>query len=159
MRLSRNTILTLIALLVIAGLLALAQAFMNPYLLRILNLCAVYSIFAVTFNLIFGYTGQFSLGHAGFAAVGAYVAALLTLSPSQKISNFFLKPIVPFLANVELPFLPALIIGGIVASLVGSLIAWPALRLRGDYLAIATLGFSEIIRILLVNIKLKETSP
>ena len=153
MRLSRNTILTLIALLVIAGLLALAQAFMNPYLLRILNLCAVYSIFAVTFNLIFGYTGQFSLGHAGFAAVGAYVAALLTLSPSQKISNFFLKPIVPFLANVELPFLPALIIGGIVASLVGSLIAWPALRLRGDYLAIATLGFSEIIRILLVNMQ------
>ena len=153
MKLSRNTILTLVALVVVAGLLTLAQNFLNPYLLRILNLCAIFSIYAVTFNLVFGYTGQFSLGHAGFAAVGAYVAALLTLTPAQKISNFFLKPIVPLLANVEFPFLPALIVGGLLASLVGSLIAWPALRLRGDYLAIATLGFSEIIRILLVNMQ------
>lgn len=150
---SRNTFLTLGALVILAGLLALAQAFLNPYLLRILNLCAIFSIFSITFNLIFGYTGQFSLGHAGFAAVGAYVAALLTLSPEQKAVNFFLEPIIPILANLEIPFLPALILGGLFAALVGSLIAWPALRLRGDYLAIATLGFSEIIRVLLVNMQ------
>ena len=153
MKLSRNTILTLVALVVVVVLLALAEKYLNPYLLRILNLCAIFSIYSVTFNLVFGYTGQFSLGHAGFAAVGAYVAALLTLTPTQKVSNFFLQPIVPLLSKVEIPFLPALVIGGILAALVGSFIAWPALRLRGDYLAIATLGFSEIIRILLVNMQ------
>jgi len=153
MTLKRNTVLTLVALVVFAGLLYYAQNTFNPYILRIINLCAVYTIFAVTFNLIFGYTGQFSLGHAGFAAVGAYVSALLTMTPAQKTVNFFLKPIVPFLGNLELPFLPALIIAGIVATFIGSLIAWPALRLRGDYLAIATLGFSEIIRVLLVNLQ------
>jgi branched-chain amino acid transport system permease protein len=147
----RNLLMTLIALVIFAGLLYYAQASLNPYILRVLNLCAVYTIFAVTFNLIFGYTGQFSLGHAGFAAVGAYVAALLTMSPAQKAQNFFLTPIITPLANLQISFLPALILAGLFAALIGSLVAWPALRLRGDYLAIATLGFSEIIRVLLVN--------
>jgi len=149
----RNLLLTIAALLLFTGFLYYAQHTFNPYILRILNLSAVFTIFAVTFNLIFGYTGQFSLGHAGFAAVGAYVAALLTMSASQKASNFFLTPIIAPLANVEIPFLPALVLAGLIAALVGSLVAWPALRLRGDYLAIATLGFSEIIRILLVNLQ------
>lgn len=153
MKIKRNTILTIAAIVVFYGLLAVADSFLNTYWLRILNLCAVYTIFAVTFNLIYGYTGQFSLGHAGFAAIGAYVGALLTMSPAQKQANFFLQPIVPFLADLEVPFLPTLIIAGVVAAFIGSLIAWPALRLRGDYLAIATLGFSEIIRILLVNLQ------
>jgi len=153
MKLSRNHRLTLVALLVLVGLLFLANNFLNTYYQRILNLCAIYSIFAVTFNLIFGYTGQFSLGHAGFAAVGAYIAGLLTLSPAQKAANFFLAPIVPPLANLEVAFFPALVLSGIGATLIGALIAWPALRLRGDYLAIATLGFSEIIRVLLVNMQ------
>ena len=153
MKIKRNTILTIAAIAVFYGLLAVADSFLNTYWLRILNLCAVYTIFAVTFNLIYGYTGQFSLGHAGFAAIGAYVGALLTMSPAQKQANFFLQPIVPFLADLEVPFLPTLIIAGVVAAFIGSLIAWPALRLRGDYLAIATLGFSEIIRIFLVNLQ------
>lgn len=153
MKIQRNHLLTAAALIFFAGFLYYAQHTFNPYILRILNLCAVYTIFAVTFNLIFGYTGQFSLGHAGFAAVGAYVAALLTMSPAQKAANFFLKPIVPLLANLEFPFLPAILLAGVFAALVGSLVAWPALRLRGDYLAIATLGFSEIIRVLLVNLQ------
>ncbi|TLN24186.1 branched-chain amino acid ABC transporter permease [bacterium] len=153
MKIKRNTLLTLAAIVVFYALLFIAERYLNTYLLRILNLCAVYTIFAVTFNLIFGYTGQFSLGHAGFAAIGAYVGALLTLSPAQKAANFFLQPILPFLANLEVPFLPTLIIAGILAAFIGSLIAWPALRLRGDYLAIATLGFSEIIRIFLVNLQ------
>lgn len=153
MKLKRNTILTIIALVLIGILLVLGDSFLNPYYKRILNLSAIYSIFAVTFNLLFGYTGQFSLGHAGFAAIGAYVAALLTLSPEQKAANFFLKPIVPFLSNLEVPFLFSLILGGIITALIALLIAWPALRMRGDYLAIATLGFSEIIRVLLVNMQ------
>lgn len=153
MKLKRNTILTIIALLVIVVLLYFAESSLNPYYRRILNLCAIYSIFSVTFNLIFGYTGQFSLGHAGFAAIGAYVAALLTLSPTQKAVNFFLKPIISPLANLEIPFLFALIVGGLLTAILSMVIAWPALRLRGDYLAIATLGFSEIIRSLMVNMQ------
>src|SRR5690554_3992222 len=109
--LTRNRILTVASLILFIGFLIWAQNNLDPYKLRILNLCAIYAIFAVTFNLIFGFTGQLSLGHAGFAAVGAYTAAVLT----------------------------------------GLLIGWPALRLRGDYLAIATLGFSEIIRVICVN--------
>lgn len=153
MKLNRNTILTIITLIVIVLLLFLGEIFLNPYYKRILNLCAIYAMFAVTFNLIFGYTGQFSLGHAGFAAIGAYTAALLTLSPDQKAVNFFLKPIVPLLEKVEAPFIIALIAGGLLTTVISLLIAWPALRLRGDYLAIATLGFSEIIRVLLVNMQ------
>ncbi len=148
---TRNRILTLISLAVLAGFLAYAQANFNPYVLRIMNLCAIFTIFSVTFNLIFGYTGQFSLGHAGFAAVGAYTAALLTMTADQKSANFFLQPIVPWLADVQWPFLPAILLGGVLAALVGFLIGFPALRLRGDYLAIATLGFGEVIRVIFVN--------
>jgi len=153
MKLNRKAIYSILALIVLVILLFFAESSLNPYYKRILNLCAIYGIFSVTFNLIFGYTGQFSLGHAGFAAIGAYVAALLTLSPTQKAVNFFLKPIISPLANIETPFILALIVGGLITALLSMLIAWPALRLRGDYLAIATLGFSEIIRVLMVNMQ------
>src|SRR5690554_1667040 len=111
-----NRILTAVALVAFAAFLVYAQTNWDDYRLRILNLCAVFTIFAVTFNLIYGYTGQFSLGHAGFAAIGAYAAALLTMTPDQKASNFFLEPIVPLLRNVEWPFLPALLVGGVLRS-------------------------------------------
>ena len=90
-------------------------------------------ILAASLNLINGYTGQFSLGHAGFMAVGAYVGVVLT-------------------ANFHMPFVVALIAGGIAAGFLGFLVGIPTLRLRGDYLAIITLGFGEIIRITLNNI-------
>ncbi|HHH83498.1 MAG TPA: branched-chain amino acid ABC transporter permease [Chloroflexi bacterium] len=148
---TRNRILTLAALILLGGLLALAEGNLDPYKLRVLNLCAIFTIFAVTFNLIYGFTGQFSLGHAGFAAIGAYAAALLTMTPEQKVANFFLQPIVPLLADIQWPFLPAMLLGGILAAIVGFLVGFPALRLRSDYLAIATLGFGEIVRVLFVN--------
>ena len=151
--LSRNRILTWITLVLFAGFLFYAQNHYNSYILRIMNLCAVYTIFAVTFNLIFGYTGQFSLGHAGFAAVGAYAAALLTMTAAQKEANFFLKPIIPLLANVEWHFLPSLLMAGLMAAVVALIVGGPALRLRGDYLAMATLGFGEIIRVVFVNLQ------
>ena len=91
-------------------------------------------ILSVSLNLINGYTGQFSLGHAGFMAVGAYVGVVLT-------------------TNFHVPFLLALIAGGIAAAFLGFLIGLPTLRLRGDYLAIATLGLGEIIRIVIMNIE------
>jgi branched-chain amino acid transport system permease protein len=86
-------------------------------------------------------------------ALGAYVSALLTMSPAQKEVNFFLAPIVPWLANVQLPFIPALIIAGLIAGIAGFLIGAPVLRLRDDYLAIATLGFAEIIRVVITNLQ------
>jgi branched-chain amino acid transport system permease protein len=86
-------------------------------------------------------------------AVGAYTCAILTLSPAQKAANFLLQPIVPWLANVHIPFVPSLIIGGLFAGFIGWLLGVIALRLRDDYLAIATLGFSEIIRVILTNLQ------
>jgi branched-chain amino acid transport system permease protein len=89
-------------------------------------------ILGVSLNLINGFTGQFSLGHAGFMAVGAYTGAILTM-------------------KFGFPFPVTLLCGGIAAALVGLLIGLPTLRLRGDYLAIATLGFGEILRVLFIN--------
>lgn len=124
---------------------------LDAYNTRILNLCAIYVILALSMNLVNGFTGLFSLGHAGFMAVGAYATALLTMTADMKAQNFFLAPIIKPLANVTLPFFPALIIAGLLSAFVGYLIATPVLRLKGDYLAIATLGFSEIIRVVFTN--------
>ena len=90
-------------------------------------------ILAASLNLINGYTGQFSLGHAGFMAIGAYVGVILT-------------------TNFHLPFIAALVAGAAAAGLLGALIGLPTLRLRGDYLAIATLGLGEIVRIVIINV-------
>ena len=122
-----------------------------PFHLRVLNLCAIYIVLALSLNLVNGYTGMFSLGHAGFMAVGAYTYAILTMSPAHKETVFFLQPIIAPLANVQLHFALSLIIAGLMAAFFGFLVGWPALRLRDDYLAIATLGFAEIIRIVITN--------
>jgi len=90
-------------------------------------------ILAASLNLINGYTGQFSLGHAGFMAVGAYVGVVLT-------------------TNFQMAFPGAILAGGVTAGLLGALIGLPTLRLRGDYLAIATLGLGEIVRIVIINV-------
>lgn len=98
-----------------------------------LILIAINIIMAVSLNLINGYTGQFSLGHAGFMAVGAYVSAIITV-------------------KFHLPFLLAILVGALASGILGFLIGLPTLRLNGDYLAIATLGLGEIIRITILNI-------
>ena len=90
-------------------------------------------ILAVSLHVIIGITGQFSIGHAGFLAVGAYISAIFTM-------------------KLDLPFLVAILAGAVVAAIAGIIIGVPTLRLKGDYLAIATLGFAEIIRIIFVNI-------
>ena len=149
----QKNLFTLIALLVIAVFVITADKAFSSFSLRIFNLCGIYIILALSLNLINGFTGLFSLGHAGFMALGAYTSALLTMSPAQKEMNFFLAPIIAPLANIQLPFIPALIISGLVAGLAGFLIGAPVLRLRDDYLAIATLGFSEIIRVVITNLQ------
>jgi branched-chain amino acid transport system permease protein len=101
-------------------------------------------ILAVSLNLINGYTGQFSLGHAGFMAVGGYASAVITLYHSNDLLQIGMP--------AALIFFIAIIAGGLTAALFGFIVGLPALRLRGDYLAIATLGFGEIIRLSVLNI-------
>jgi len=149
----QKNIYTLILLLVLAAFIIIADKLFSSFVLRIFNLCGIYIILALSLNLINGFTGLFSLGHAGFMAVGAYTSALLTMSPASKQMNFFLAPIIAPLANLHLPFIPALIAAGLLAGLAGFLVGAPALRLRDDYLAIATLGFSEIIRVVITNLQ------
>ncbi len=101
---------------------------------RVLVLMCVFIIATVSMNLINGITGQFSLGHAGFMAVGGYTAAACT-------------------SLLHWPFAVALLVGGLAAALLGVLVGLPTLRLRGDYLAIATIGMGEIVRVLFENIQ------
>src|SRR6185437_3821968 len=106
---------------------------------------AINIILAVSLNLINGHTGQFSLGHAGFMAVGGYTAAKFTLTFEQQFNQMLPHQLQPIF------FLTALILGGLVAAVVGLAVGVPSLRLRGDYLAIVTLGFGEIIRVIFQN--------
>lgn len=146
--LDRNTLILLGVLLVAV---VVVDFFANDHVRTIANLCGIYVTLGLSMQLINGFTGLFSLGHAGFMAIGAYTVAILTISPANKEMNYFLEPIVPFLADVEWSFLPALIMGGILAAIFGFLIGAPVLRLTDDYLAIATLGFAEIIRVVFTN--------
>lgn len=122
------------ALIIYAIIMGLTSAgVLNAFWQLNLIFAGINIILAASLNLINGYTGQFSLGHAGFMAVGAYVGVVLT-------------------TNFHLPFAAALLAGGIAAGLLGALIGLPTLRLRGDYLAIATLGLGEIVRIIIINV-------
>ncbi|BEP27772.1 branched-chain amino acid ABC transporter permease [Helicovermis profundi] len=147
----RKNQLTVASIIVIFIVIAILNVTLDSYKIRILNLCAIYIILGLSMNLINGFTGLFSLGHAGFMAVGAYVSALLTMSPELKGTIFYAAPINPFIQMIHAPFPIALIIGGLVTAGVAFLIGAPVLRLNDDYLAIATLGFSEIIRVILTN--------
>jgi branched-chain amino acid transport system permease protein len=106
---------------------------LNPFYVNTLFFIGINIILAVSLHLIIGITGQFSIGHAGFLAVGAYASAIITM-------------------KLQLPFGLALVVGGLAAAVAGLIIGIPTLRLKGDYLAIATLGFGEIVRIILLNI-------
>ena len=130
----------LLAAIAFCFLVSLFKNHIQSYWLYVSYDIGVNIILAVSLNLINGYTGQFSLGHAGFMAVGAYTAAVLTNQFSS--SN-------PVLAAAV--FLGALLAGGLLAAVSGLLVGIPTLRLRGDYLAIVTLGFGEIIRVIFQN--------
>lgn len=111
----------------------LTGGMLNAFYENTLMFICINIMLAVSLHLIIGITGQFSIGHAGFLAVGAYASAIMTM-------------------KLEFPFFVALIAGGVAAALAGMVIGIPSLRLKGDYLAIATLGFGEIVRIVFLNI-------
>jgi branched-chain amino acid transport system permease protein len=118
------------------------------YVVRILLFCGINAILAVGLNLINGTTGQFSIGHAGFMAVGAYTAAWIVMQLEMSLYGGRTDLA---LYEVAIVFLPALLMGGLMAALAGVVVGVPSLHLRGDYLAIVTLGFGEIIRLIFNN--------
>lgn len=118
----------------------------SPFLVYISLMVGVNVILAVSLNIVNGMTGQFSLGHAGFMAVGAYAAAKFSMAMDPwKIIGIAVAP------SDQIIFLFSLLVGGVAAGLCGFLVGLPSLRLRGDYLAVVTLGFGEIIRVVAQN--------
>src|ERR1700674_2978259 len=123
----------------------------NPYYARIINLLGINITLAVSLNLINGLAGQFSIGHAGFMAVGGYTATYLTVYHGKGIAALVGSTVTePLGASVVM--VPSLAAGAAAAALAGLLVGIPSLRLKGDYLAIVTLGFGEIIRVVILNI-------
>lgn len=141
-------------LYLIAGILAAFgisyfEVIKDPYYLDVLTGIGINVILAVSLNLVNGYTGQFSLGHAGFMSVGAYFAAAVSLFIGPKVLGESGGTVV----QQGFMFLAALIAGGLGAALAGLLVGVPSLRLKGDYLALVTLGFGEIIRVIFQNVE------
>jgi branched-chain amino acid transport system permease protein len=117
---------------VLLALAAVPQFGANPYALHVLSLVGIYAIVAMGLNLVFGYTGQISLGHAAYFAVGAYTSGLLTL-------------------QLGAPFAVGIVAAIALCVVLGLLVGIPSLKLEGSYLAMATIGFGEIVKMLLVN--------
>jgi branched-chain amino acid transport system permease protein len=138
----------LLAALVASVVLGIFQNQLDPYFVDVLTRIGINIILAVSLNLINGHTGQFSLGHAGFMAVGAYTAAAMTMFAGPHILHASAPEFLTMLW-----FLAALLAGGIVAAATGLLVGAPSLRLKGDYLAIVTLGFGQIISVVFRNIE------
>lgn len=131
----KNSLTSLVVLVIGYAILGslIGTGILNAYYAQILIIVGINIILATALNLIVGFTGQLVLGFAGFMSVGAYTAAVMTM-------------------KLHLPLPAALVLGGIMASIFGLIVGVPTLRLKGDYLAITTLGFGEIIRVIIVNI-------
>ena len=125
--------------------------FQYNYAISIIEKSLIYAVVALSMNIVTGFTGLFSLGQAGFMALGAYTTAILTIPVASRPNVYYMNGILPTLENVIVPIPIALILGGVVAGLFAALIGIPVLRLKSDYLAIATLGFSEIIRAVIAS--------
>jgi branched-chain amino acid transport system permease protein len=123
---------------------------LSPYYLQVLCLAGINITLAVSLNLINGFTGQFSIGHAGFMAIGAYASAFFTVTFGDSVRRAL--GVLPGFAGDGLVLLVGLAIGAVLAAMAGFIVGVPSLRLRGDYLAIVTLGFGEMIRVFILNI-------
>ncbi len=148
---TRDIVLTFCTVAIITVILGYIQknAYDHSYAISIIERSVIYAVVAVAMNLLNGFTGLFSLGQAGFMAIGAYVTAILTIPVNVRDGVYYMNGIAGWLHDLSLPMIPAMIVGGIFAAIAAALIGIPVLRLKSDYLAIATLGFAEIIRALL----------
>lgn len=124
------------------------EGILSPYWFSILMYAGMNVVLAVSLNLVNGFTGQFSMGHAGFMSVGAYASAFITLKLQAMGWGDLQNPLI---SSSLLTI--GLLVGGIIAALAGYVVGLPSLRLKGDYLAIVTLGFGEIIRVIVLNIE------
>lgn len=147
----RDLILSVLLAAAVCAILGYFQAdtSKHSYAISIIERSAVYAVVAVAMNLLNGFTGLFSLGQAGFMAIGAYATAVLTIPVEARPNVYYMNGIAGWLENLSMPMVPAMIVGGLFAAGAAALIGIPVLRLKSDYLAIATLGFAEIIRALL----------
>jgi branched-chain amino acid transport system permease protein len=142
-------LIALIAAVLVAFGVSYFSDHIDPYYLDVLTGVGINVILAVSLNLVNGYTGQFSLGHAGFMSIGAYLSAAITLLAGPRI----LGDSGGTALQQGLLFLAALVAGGMGAALAGLVVGIPSLRLKGDYLALVTLGFGEIIRVIFQNVE------
>jgi branched-chain amino acid transport system permease protein len=150
MALQRTRLLQIaVYLALVVVLLALAQQTLNNYYLRVLAVIAINIMLVVSLNLTNGFTGDFSLGPAAFMSIGAYTSALLVLPAATKTA---MNPGLPtWLQQTTSPFIVGAIAGGALAALVALVVGVPVLRLRGHYLAVATLGLMVIVRVVVNN--------
>lgn len=145
----KSNIINLVAILLVFALLYIlgSAGLISNYVKGILMTVFISIIMAASLNITTGFLGQIALGHAGFMMIGAFTAALITKAMGN--NNILVGPGLPDF----LRFMIGTLSGGILAALFGILVGIPALRLRGDYLAIITLGFGEIIRVVIQNLK------
>ncbi len=146
---AKASLLNIIGVLLIFGIIVglCESGALSNYIKGILMVCCISIIMACSLNITVGYLGQIALGNCGFMAVGAYTGALI--SKAMEAGGILVGSGLPD----TLRFLIAILAGGILAAVFGILVGVPALRLRGDYLAIITLGFGEIIRVVIQNLK------
>ncbi|MCD1645627.1 branched-chain amino acid ABC transporter permease [Aurantimonas coralicida] len=128
-----------------------ARANLDPYILSIIQFAGLNIILAVSLNITNGFVGLFSLGHPAFMTIGGYVSAILVMPSARK--GLMLPDLPAFLVAQEWAFLPALLAGGIVAAAAAVIVGFPVLRLRGHYLAVATLGLIFIVQSFAVNLR------
>ena len=151
MNIEKKNLFKIALIIVTFAFLFYAQNNFNDYTIRILNNIAIFIILAASYNLINGVTGQFSLEPNGFVAIGAYVTALALLTEDMKWDIFQLDDPHPWVLALQLDLIPALLFSGFAAATVAVFLAAPVFRVRGDYLAIVTLGFGFIIKVIAIN--------
>jgi branched-chain amino acid transport system permease protein len=156
---TRDRILTGLSLIGLFLFLYWAKGNASEYQIRLLNNCAIFITLAVSYNLINGICGQFSLEPNAFIAIGAYTSALLTMSPAEKQISFIIEPLIWPLSVISVPFWFSLLAAGVVTAFLAFLMGFPVFRVRGDYLAIVTLGFGEVVRVVANNLQSITNGP
>ena len=156
---TRDQLLTGLSIISLFAFLYWAKGNATEYQIRLLNNTAIFITLAVSYNLINGICGQFSLEPNAFVAIGAYTSALLTMSPAEKQLSFIIEPIIWPLSVISIPFWQSLIAAGIVTGFLAFLMGFPVFRVRGDYLAIVTLGFGEVVRVVANNLQTITNGP
>lgn len=149
MSIERHHLAWAVLALVAVAVTAFAEWRLSGYGRTVIGFAGIYAILVVSLTFANGLTGLFSLGHPAFMMVGGYIAAILTFPVSRK--GFMLPDLPAWLAAVELPLLPATLAGGLAAAAVAILVGFPVLRLRGHYLAVATLGLIIVLRVVINN--------